>query len=225
MPAREPTVRESIQNLPTELRERVLAVERRCVRLHSLLDIGRALADPKFEAWYLERLHSPADGHPVLLLPLRIEARVDAQNALLKVRVLPDAIAIDRHADTLLGEPLQIAGEDAWNSLSTEFGPTRAAWIWRACEAGPASLGSASSGRSGVPLHFDGRLIPHTVTLTEPGSRSSFENAAVDQGLFPGPSRQTRRLLARLLTPGQTEVGSAKEGSDPPRLRPECPSV
>lgn len=94
---------------------------------------------------------SLAAGHPIVLLPVRVETRyvqVEAGGRELLVRVWPDQVHVDAHdprlthAEAEAGRQFWLAdwrcGTDqdrrrrAWSALAERFDPTRAAWIARA---------------------------------------------------------------------------------------------
>ena len=112
-----------------------------------------------------------AAGLPIVLLPVRIEARFFTDPAELRVRIFPDQLHIEQHEPELTAEE-RAAGERywtgrwrasdegaaAWAQLCAGVGPRRAAWV--ADRLTPTNLDAA--GTPAAPAFPDVALRPST---------------------------------------------------------------
>jgi competence ComEA-like helix-hairpin-helix protein len=133
---------EAIASSIIDVRNRLLG--RRFQSLEQLLNL---LQSPQIKNWYNDFLPRCKEDRPVLLMPLRIETRVVGGE--LRIRFYPDDVLLKSHNPRLTPDEVS-AGKvylaavsngdsdailDAWRTLSTRFGPYRAAWIAKAVES------------------------------------------------------------------------------------------
>ena len=128
---------------------------------------------------------------PVLLLPVRIEVRFNADTSPpeLWVRIFPDQIAIDSHDERVTNAEVRhthrywetvwragtadaSAASAAWSSLANRFGPTRGAYLVHSSLLTPTNLASrpATATPEGTPLTPSPAFPALTPTDRKPAS-------------------------------------------------------
>src|SRR3984885_6258699 len=131
----------------------------------------------------------PAAQIPLVLLPVRLETRIDQPSGELWLRVYPDDIHINSFEPNLTADELAartsylaISATDtatrktAFAALATQFGPTRAAWI--ASSTGPTTTTKAS----------DWTIAPYTNVHPERWIVIGYQGDAPGQVLAIGPT-------------------------------------
>lgn len=147
-------------------------------------------------------------GVPLLLFPVRLEARFDLASPCLRIRIYPDEILADAH-EAGLTEAELIAGRDlwdasrggtvahaAWRELVRQFPPERAAWILHATRP-ESALPAPRAGSWTRPV--EARLLPDRWVAK--GYRGGVE-------VFSVESRPVPAVLPLTISPRDTEPSS-----------------
>ncbi len=126
--------------------------------------------------------------YPIVLLPVRLETRFDAERSQLLVRIYPDEISADAHepdlsaAERAAGQAYWAAAHDAgsedvaaWRTLLRTQTAPRAAWIVRATD--PHSAPAAGDKPPGWSRAVEARLLPDRFVVI--ASRGSTRKQAV----------------------------------------------